>query len=111
VAAKLAAGQLAGSDLAGTASKMNQARLLLRVKLGYGYEGSLTDQPDYQRINELLQASEIAADERAKVRAFAVKCYASERPWLIARLEAVITRRADASLVPAYEIEQLRAAA
>jgi hypothetical protein len=93
-AEQLANGLLSKGHVAEKATKISKTRAELRIKLGSGFAGLLSDQPHWQRIEELLQSSHIEGRERMTVRAFARQCHASEWPWLINRMEEVITRRA-----------------
>ena len=99
-AAELEAGLLSNYQCSTIAQGMSKERLQLRLKLTNNYEGALADQPHWQRIQELLQSGQIESRERSTVRAFAMQCHEREWPWLIARLEEVITRRA---LAEGYE--------
>jgi len=110
-AAELLAGKLTAFEVSVKAGKMSQERAKLRLKLCSGYEGSMSEQADWQRIEELMQAKEIEAKERGTVRAFGRQCHASEWPWLIARMEEVITRRAGAQANPIEEPAELAVAA
>lgn len=103
-AGQLETGRLNKGAIAEVAGKMSLARSQLRLKLLSGYEGDLAEQPHWQRIQELLQSSQIESRERMVVNAFARQCHASEWPWLIARMEEVITRRA---LAEGYEFAQV----
>jgi hypothetical protein len=94
-AEQLAAGELTKGQLTEKAGKMSETRARLRLKLPPGNGGELSETPDWLRIEELLQSRWIEGRERMTVRAFARQCHACEWPWLIARMEEVITRRAD----------------
>jgi hypothetical protein len=94
------AGSLSNFEISKLAQGMTSERLRLRLKLTNSYEGTLGEQPEWQRIQELLQASQIDRQERSSVLAFARQAHTSEWPWLIKRMEEVITRRA---LAEGYE--------
>lgn len=100
IARRVAELQAGKAEVNKLATDLATERARLRLKLCYGYEGDLTAQPDWQRIEELLQSTHIEARERMTVRAFARQCHATEWPWLIERMEKVITRRA---LAEGYE--------
>lgn len=90
--ADLAAGRLTKAEVQTISQGMTQERTRLRLALPAGRADMA--KPEWERIQELLQSGQIDHQERSRVRAFASQCHASEWPWLIARMEEVITRRA-----------------
>lgn len=94
-AAELEAGTLDGKRAYAIATGMSAERLRLRVQLGSGHDDQLSEQPEWNRFEELLQVRWLSARDRSSLRAFARQCYPTEWAWLNGYLEKLALRRAE----------------